>query len=123
MQSFQPTHTATSGSWKLYDPEITKVDKTETDGQELRTVDTRWKGIWFIREVWAIPKPSTILGSMPFLSLALPAGYCPSSLSSQANFVKGWSIPVVLKLCFSDPGSNITWELVRNAHSRAPPQT
>lgn len=56
LQSFQPTHTATSTSWKLYDPKIIKVDKTKIDGQGFGTGDARWKGIRFTREVWAIPK-------------------------------------------------------------------
>lgn len=78
-QSFQQTHTATSGSGNPYDPKIIQIDKTERDGQGPETMDTWEMGRWFVSKVWAIPKPSRILGRMPSLSLALPAGYRPHS--------------------------------------------
>ena len=83
LQSLQQTHTAASGSGNLYDPKIIPTDKREIKGQGPETVGTRQKGRRFGSKVGAIPKPSRILGSMPFLSLAVDTGYCPLCLHSQ----------------------------------------
>lgn len=95
----------------MYDPEPMKVDEVEIDGRELGAVGTRWMGTQFTRKVWAIPT----LVITPSLSLALPTASCVLSLSPQPNFAKRWPIPMVL--------INITWEMIRNAHSQALPQT